>query len=47
DGGEEIPDDFVIPSDDTWPEESWGVRLGQIVARNSSQIAAVDPATRS
>ncbi|KAG3074695.1 hypothetical protein PI125_g21913 [Phytophthora idaei] len=43
DGGEGIPDDFVIPSETLWPEEMWGVRLGFIVARNVSRSAVVEP----
>ncbi|KAG2814743.1 hypothetical protein PC129_g15218 [Phytophthora cactorum] len=43
DGGEGIPDDFVIPSETLWPEEVWGLRLGLMVARNVSRSAVVEP----
>ncbi|KAE9333870.1 hypothetical protein PR003_g13808 [Phytophthora rubi] len=33
-GEEEVPHDFVIPSETPWDEKIWGVRLGLIVARN-------------
>ncbi|KAE9015818.1 hypothetical protein PF005_g7894 [Phytophthora fragariae] len=33
-GEEEVPHDFVIPSEAPWDEKMWGVRLGLIVARN-------------
>ncbi|KAE9044583.1 hypothetical protein PR003_g5569 [Phytophthora rubi] len=33
-GEEEVPHDFVIPSETPWDEKMWGVRLGLIVARN-------------
>ncbi|KAG6956964.1 hypothetical protein JG687_00010272 [Phytophthora cactorum] len=39
--GEDIPDDFIIPSEAPWPEKVWEGRLGPIVARNASQIAVV------
>ncbi|TDH67313.1 hypothetical protein CCR75_008312 [Bremia lactucae] len=34
-GKSEVPDDFVIPSADSWPREAWGIRLGLIVQRNT------------
>ncbi|KAH7469331.1 uncharacterized protein KRP23_10766 [Phytophthora ramorum] len=37
-GEEEIPDDFVVPSEDVWPEQAWGIRLGLFVARNSHHV---------
>ncbi|KAG4061334.1 hypothetical protein PC123_g3815 [Phytophthora cactorum] len=42
DGGEGVPDDFVIPSETLWPEEVWGLRLGLMVARNVSRSAVVE-----
>ncbi|EGZ22488.1 hypothetical protein PHYSODRAFT_496849 [Phytophthora sojae] len=36
---EEVPADFVVPSEDPWEKKLWGVRLGLIVARNSQFMA--------
>ncbi|KAF4150044.1 Helicase associated domain-containing protein [Phytophthora infestans] len=38
-GSRDIPDNFVIPPEDPWPETVWGVRLGLIVARNTHHFS--------
>ncbi|KAL4172203.1 hypothetical protein KRP22_007370 [Phytophthora ramorum] len=35
-GHTEVPEDFVVPqSSPTWPQSAWGLRLGQIITRDS------------
>jgi len=37
-GHQDIPADFVIPSEASWPEKVWGVHLGLLVARNAHHL---------